>query len=87
MFADVWVMDARDPAVERKERIERSASAGMMRFLTLDLTSEGDAFLIGVGAVVLFGLLYPLLGAWALFSFPIIFVAAVLIRSKLRARR
>jgi hypothetical protein len=79
-------METGDAAAERKKRLEGRASKDMMRLLTGGLTHAGDAFLLGVGAVILFGMLYPLLDAWALLSFPAVLLAVVLIRSKLQGR-
>ena len=75
--------DARQRALEE----ERQLSARGMRLLTGGLTEEGDAFLIGVAAVMLFACLYPLVDAWALVAFPTVLVAAVLIRARVRRRR
>ena len=58
-----------------------------MRLLTGGLTDQGDAFLIGVGAVALFGALYPLAGGWALLAFPAVYVGAVIARRQLRRTR
>ena len=58
-----------------------------MRLLTGGLTEQGDAFLIGVGAVALFGILYPLADRWALLAFPIVFIGAVIARKHRRGRR
>ena len=69
-------------ADEGRRRLEDRASRDFMSLLTLGLTHEGDTFLIGAGAVLLFVLLYPLVGGWALLSFPIVFAVAVLARSK-----
>ena len=49
-----------------------------MRFLTGGLTSEGDTFLIGAAAVLLTGLLYPLVGPWSLLAFVIVPAVAIL---------
>ena len=76
-------METQGSAAHEKERIERRASDDTMRLLTGGLTHEGSAFLIGVGAVVLFVALYPLADAWALLAFPLVFLGAVLTRSKL----
>ena len=70
---------------DEKERIEQRASHDAMRLLTGGLTHEGGSFLIASGAVLLMILLFPLIGAWALLAFPIVFLAAVL--SKLRSGR
>jgi hypothetical protein len=68
-----------DPAAEQ-ERVEGRASASMMRLLTGTLTAEGDTFLIGVGAVILCGGLYPAVGAWALLAFPAVLIGAAAIK-------
>ncbi len=51
-----------------------------MRFLTGGLTSEGDTFLIGAAAVLLTGLLYPLVGPWSLLAFVLVPATAILLR-------
>jgi hypothetical protein len=69
-----------DSAAARKERLERQSSAGMMQLLTGGLTSEGDTFLIGAGAVILFVALYPLVSGWALLVFPVVLIVTVAIK-------
>jgi hypothetical protein len=79
-------METGDSAAERKREVEERASRDMMRLLTLNLTSEGDAFLIGVGAVAAFVLLLPFAGVWATLAFPVVFAAAVFLRWRLAKR-
>jgi hypothetical protein len=55
-----------------------------MRVLTGGLTGEGDAFLIGLGAAVLMCALYPLIDAWSLLAFPVVFIGAVIARRRRR---
>ena len=74
--------DAQQVARQEEERL----SARAMGLLTFGLTEEGDAFLIGVGAVVLFACFYPLTGAWALVAFPAVLLVAVVVRTRLRRR-
>jgi len=76
-------MVTNDSGPERKERIERRASRDAMRLLTGGLTHEGDTFLIAAGAVILLSVLYPHVGGWAFLAFPVVFVAAVLVRGLL----
>jgi hypothetical protein len=78
--------ETKDAAARRQEETERRASERMMSLLTLNLTHEGDSLLIGVAAVAVFASTYPLVGVWALLAFPVVFAAAVLIRSRLRKR-
>ena len=40
-----------------------------------------------MGALLLLMGLYPLIGGWAFLAFPIVFVAAVLLRRRTRRRR
>ena len=79
-------METKGSAEENRRRIEDRASRDFMSLLTLGLTHEGDTFLIGTGAVLLFVLLYPLVGGWALLSFPVTLAVALLARSA-RGRR
>ena len=72
---------------ERAQYQQKQLSARGMRLLTGGITSEGDAFLITVGAILLLVALYPLVGGWAFLVFPIVFVAAVALRSQVRRRR
>ena len=66
-----------DPAgPEPGETSEERASRDLMRLLTGGLT-----------AVLLMVLLYPVIGAWSLLAFPVVFVAAVVARAKLRGGR
>ena len=77
-----------DPAgPEPGETSEERASRDLMRLLTGGLTADGATFLIGAGAVLLMVLLYPVIGAWSLLAFPVVFVAAVVARAKLRGGR
>jgi hypothetical protein len=79
-------IEPKDAATRRQEDTERRAGEGMTSLLTLNLTHEGDSLLIGVAAVAVFAAGYPLVGVWALLAFAVVFVAAVLIRSRLRRR-
>ena len=74
-------------AEQRARDEEERLSAGGMLLLTGGITQEGDAFLIGVGAAILFCVLYPLIDLWALLAFPGILIAAVLVRGRIRRRR
>ncbi len=74
-----------DASVERQREAERRASERMMLLLTGHLTTEGGSFLIGAGAVLLFGLAYPLVGVWSLLAFPLVFLVAVLAKIKHQA--
>ena len=77
-----------DPTAEQRARDEEEdLSDRAMLLLTGGLTYEGDAFLIAVVAVVLMGGLYPLIDAWSLLAFPVVFIAAVAIRSRGRRER
>ena len=68
------------PGEHRARSEQERLSARGMRLLTGGVTEQGDAFLIAVGAVFLMAGLYPLIGAWAVLSFPVVFVCAVLVR-------
>jgi hypothetical protein len=73
---------------ERRAKYEQQQlSARGMGLITGRLTTQGDAFLIAIGAVVLMAALYPLIGAIALLAFPLVFIGAVLARQQLRRRR
>ena len=72
---------------ERAAHERNQLSARWMHVLTGGLTSEGDTFLIAVGAVLLLILLYPLVGGWAFLAFPTVFVAAVAVRTHGRRHR
>jgi hypothetical protein len=77
-----------DPTGEQRAEEERERlNARAMELLTAGLTSQGDVFLIGVLAVLVMIGLYPLVGAWSLLAFPLVFVAAVLTRGLLHRRR
>jgi len=81
-------MDGSDPTAEGRARYEQEElSARGMLLLTGGLTSEGDAFLIGVLAAALMGGLYPLIGFWSMLAFPIVFIGAVVMRGRRRRRR
>jgi uncharacterized membrane protein len=58
-----------------------------VRSLTGGLTHEGDTFLIAAAAVLLMGILYPVIGAWAFLAFPAVLACAVLWRSRARKHR
>ena len=58
-------METKSTTVKQDEPQEPDLSRKGMRFLTGGLTSEGDTFVIGVAAVLLMGLLYPVAGAWS----------------------
>jgi hypothetical protein len=78
-------MDAEHSTADQRARDEQEQlSARGMRVLTGGLTSEGDAFLIGVAAVVLMVALYPLIDAWSLLAFPVVFIGAVIARRRRR---
>jgi hypothetical protein len=77
----------RSTAEQRARDEQERLSADGMRLLTGGITEDGDAFLIGVGAVLLLSGLYPLIGAWAFLAFPAVFIAAVLVRGQIRRRR
>ena len=66
---------------------EPDVNAQGMQLLTGGLTHEGDTFLLGAVAVLLMGLLYPIVGVWALLAFIVVPVFAVLVRSRRRAAR
>jgi hypothetical protein len=85
MKTEDWTVEEDTPDEERRRREQLSAQG--MRLLTLDLTHEGDSFLIAVAAALLMGVLYPLVGAWSLLAFPLVFVGALVARSMLRRRR
>jgi hypothetical protein len=81
-------MDTPPSTAERRARYEHEQlSARGMRLLTGGLTEQGDAFLVGVGAVALFGILYPLVDGWALLAFPVVYIGAVIARRQLRRDR
>jgi hypothetical protein len=71
---------------QRAQYEQQQLSARGMKLLTGGLTTKGDTFLIAVGAVVLMAALYPLIGAFALLAFPLVFIGAVLARQQLRRR-
>ncbi len=79
-------MEPRSTTVAQGEPQEPDLSRKGMRFLTGGLTSEGDTFVIGVAAVLLMGLLYPVAGAWSLLAFVIVPAVAVFARSRVRRR-
>jgi membrane protein implicated in regulation of membrane protease activity len=77
-----------ESTAEQRARYEQQQlSTRGMRLLTGGLTDQGDAFLIAVGAVAVMATLYPLIGAWALLAFPVVFIGAVVARRQLRRRR
>ena len=80
-------MEPRSTTVAQGEPQEPDLSRKGMRFLTGGLTSEGDTFLIGVAAVLLIGLLYPLVGAWSLLAFAVAPAVAILVRGVTRRRK
>lgn len=72
---------------EQRARYEREQlEARTTRLLIGGLTSQGDAFLIGVAAVFLMIALYPLVDAWSLLAFPAVLVVA-LVGRRMRSRR
>jgi hypothetical protein len=71
----------------QRARYEEQLSARTMRLLSGGLTEEGDTFLIAVAAILLTGILYPLIGGWSFLVLPIVFIAAALGRKHLRRRR
>ena len=75
-------MEDQGAASERQREIERRAGERMMLLLTGNLTTEGGSFLIGVAAVLLFGLAYPLVGVWSLLAFPLVFLVAALAKRR-----
>ncbi len=76
-------MEDHDAERTKREEEKRLAARGM-HLLTGGLTTEGDTFLIGAGAVILFACLYPLIGVWALIAFPVVFAVAVILRAARR---
>jgi uncharacterized membrane protein len=80
-------MDSEGPAERRARYEQEQLSARGMRMLTGGITQEGDAFLIGAGAVLLLAALYPVVGAWAFLAFPVVFALALLVRAAIRRRR
>jgi hypothetical protein len=79
-------MESKSTIISREEPKEPDFHAKGMRFLTGGLTSEGDTFLLGAGAVFLVAVLYPLVGGWALLAFVAVPVIALLVRSLFKAR-
>ena len=79
-------MAPRSTTVAQGEPQEPDLSRKGMSLLTGGLTSEGDTFLIGVSAVILMGLLYPVAGPWSLLAFVIAPAVAVFARSRSRRR-
>ena len=79
-------MGAESTIVSNEPPEEPDVSAHGMRLLTGGLTQEGDTFLLGAGAVLLMGLLYPLVGVWAMLAFIVVPIVAVLARARLRKR-
>lgn len=77
----------RSTAEERARHEQEQLSARGTRLLTGGMTAEGDTFLIAVATVALLVALYPLIGGWAFLAFPIVFIAAVLVRTEVRRRR
>jgi hypothetical protein len=74
-------------AEQRAQLEQEQLSRRGMLLLTGGLTGEGDAFVIGVGAVFVVIALYPLIEGWSLLSFPVVFAIAVLAGSRARRRR
>ncbi len=81
------VMETKSTTVSQSPPEEPDLSAKGMEFLTGSLTSEGDTFLLGAVAVLVMGLLYPLVDAWSLLAFVLVPVVAVLARSRRRRKR
>ena len=80
-------MDSGDSLAEQRARDEQAKlSARAMWLITGGLTHQGEIFLIAIGAVVLTGALYPLVGGWAFVVFPIVFFGVVFARGQLRRR-
>ena len=84
MSFSVTATETKDAAAGRQEDAERRARERMMSLLTLNLTHEGDSFLIGVAAVALFAALYPFVGVWALLAFPVVLAVAMTARTRLK---
>ena len=80
-------METKSTTVSEVEPQEPDLSAKGMRFLTAGLTSEGDTFLIGAGAVLLMGVLYPVAGPWSLLAFVVVPTVAIIVRKVIRRRR
>lgn len=83
-------MTREDSAAENLRQEEELASSSLILMMTAGLTGDAGSFLIGAGAVLLAGVLYPLVGAWSFLAFPIIFIAVLMARLKqtrLRRRR
>jgi hypothetical protein len=81
-------VETRDTEAERRlQEEEQALSDRMMLLLTGGITVEGDAFLIAVGAALLMGALYPLVGAWSMLAFPVVLILAVAIRGRRRRGR
>lgn len=70
-----------------EQRKEARPSSGAVFILTGGLTDQGDTFLIGVAAVVLTAVLYPLIGTLSFLAFPIVLLGVVLRRRHRRGRR